>query len=160
MGRLCRNTQKNKPIGRVRVMGARSTVHAMEGNCLSREKGMNAESEIISVRRLRSTHTSLESWGRLPPNSRTLGQSMGDDASRFGLRRVGELSETTRLHRIRERIGRGIVWQAAYRVLADPERLAALLCNSPKPRLTEPGGFLSRALQSHSSGSATAATLS
>jgi len=62
---------------------------------------MNEDDEIFSVRRLRSTHTSPES-----------GDSMSDDASRLGLRLVGELSETTS-HRTRKKIGRGIVWQAA-----------------------------------------------
>ena len=52
--------------------------------------------------------------------------SMSDDASRLGLRLVGELSETTCSHRIRKRIRRGIVWQAAYGVrLTHLEGLAA-----------------------------------
>jgi hypothetical protein len=40
--------------------------------------------------------------------------SMSDDANRLGLRLAGEPSETGCSQRIRNRIRRGIVWQAAY----------------------------------------------
>lgn len=93
---------------------------------------MNEDDEIICVRRLRSTHTSLESWDlgndceRLLPNVRLLKHSMSDDAGRFGLRLVEELSETTCSQRARKRISRGIVWHAAYSSqLTHPESLAA-----------------------------------
>jgi hypothetical protein len=85
---------------------------------------MDEEDEIISVRRLRSTHTSLESWEL--SNARPLNHPMSDDARRFGLRLVGEISETTCSPRARKRIWRGIVWQAAYGApLTHPERAAA-----------------------------------
>jgi hypothetical protein len=80
---------------------------------------MNEEDEIIPVRRLRSTHPSPEAWDLsndsewLPPKARPPNHSMSDDASRFGLRLVAKLSETTCSHRTRKRIRRGIVWQAA-----------------------------------------------
>ncbi len=80
---------------------------------------MNEEDEFISVRRLRSTRTSLET-----PKARPVNHSMSDDAS-LGLRLVEEISETTCSHRARKRIRRGIVWQAAYDVrLIHPEGLA------------------------------------
>jgi hypothetical protein len=92
---------------------------------------MNEEDEFISVRRLRSTRTSLESWDlsndceRLAAKARPVKHSMSDDAS-LGLRLVGDLSETTCSHRIRKRIRRGIVWQVANGVpLTHPEGLAA-----------------------------------
>ena len=88
---------------------------------------MNEEDEFISVRRLRSTHTSLESWDRerLPPKGRPVKHSMSDEAG-LGLRLVGEPCETTCSHRPRKRIRRGIVWQAAYSAqLTHPEGLAA-----------------------------------
>ncbi len=87
---------------------------------------MNEEDEFISVRRLRSTQTSLESWDRerLPPKGRPVKRSMSDETS-LGLRLVGELSETTCSQRIRKKIRRGIVWQAAYSAqLTHPEGLA------------------------------------
>ena len=78
---------------------------------------MNDADEIISVRRLRSTRTSVESWDpeRLAANARPVKHSMSDEAS-LGLRPVGEPSETTCSHRIRKRIRRDIVWQVAYGV--------------------------------------------
>ena len=79
---------------------------------------MNEEDEFISVRRLRSTRTSLET-----PKARPVNHSMSDDA-RLGLRLVGELSETTCLHRPRKGIRRGIVWQVAYGAQLTPEGLA------------------------------------
>ena len=54
---------------------------------------MNEEDEFISVRRLRSTHTSLET---------SVKHSMNDEAS-LGLRPVGEPSETTPSHRPRKK---------------------------------------------------------
>ena len=132
MCRSCRNTEKDKPVGRVRVLGTRSTLRPSEVKCLSRERALNEEDDIFSVRRSRSTHTSLESSDlagdceRLPQNSRRLKHSMSDEAGRLGLRLVEELSETTCSHRTRKRIRRGIVWQAAYSVLlTHPEGLAA-----------------------------------
>ena len=44
------------------------------------------------------------------------GRSMSEDGGTFGLRLVGEPSETTCSHRPRKRIRPGIVWQAAYGV--------------------------------------------
>jgi len=94
---------------------------------------VNEEDEIISVRRLRSTHTSLESrvlsngCSRLPPKARPPNHSMGDDSSRFGLRLVGELPETITSHPARNKIRRGIVWQAAYSLqLTHSDGLAGL----------------------------------
>jgi len=93
---------------------------------------MNEEDEVVSVRRLRSNHTSLESWDlsngceRLPPKARLLKHLMSDDAARLELRLVGEFSETTCSHRIRKRIRQGIVWQAADGApLTQPESLPA-----------------------------------
>ncbi len=81
---------------------------------------MNEEDEFISVRRLHSTRTSLET-----PKARPVKHSMSDEAS-LGLRLVGEPCETTCSHRPRKRIRRGIVWQAAYGApLTRPEGLAA-----------------------------------
>src|SRR5271165_4636227 len=131
MCRSCRNTKKDEPIGRVRVVGTRSTLHTSEVNCLSRERAMNEEDEFISVRRSRSTRTSLESWDlsndceRLAAKARPLNHSMSDGAGRFGLRLVEELSETACSQRTRKRIRRGIVWQVAYSARLTPEGLAA-----------------------------------
>ena len=80
---------------------------------------MNEEDEFISVRRLRSTRTSLKT-----PKARPVEHAMNDEAS-LGLRPVGEPSETTCSHRIRKRIRRGIVWQVAYGAPLTPEGLAA-----------------------------------
>jgi len=52
------------------------------------------------------------------------GRSMSDDASRVGLRLVGEITETTCSHQPRKRIRRGIVWQVAYGAPLTPEGLA------------------------------------
>lgn len=97
---------------------------------------MNEEDEIISVRRSRSTRTSLATWDlpgdceRLAAKARPVKHSMSDEAS-LGLRLVGEPSETTCAHRPRKRIRRGIVWQAAYGAqLTHPEGLAASPQNS------------------------------
>ena len=64
---------------------------------------------------IRARHPQASDCGRLLPQSRPPNHSMSDDASRFGLRLVGELSETCS-HRTQKRIGRGIVWQVPYRV--------------------------------------------
>jgi hypothetical protein len=92
---------------------------------------MNVKDEINSVRRLRSTHTSLESWDlsndyeRLPPKARPLNHSMSDGVSRFELRLVEESSETTCSPWVRKKVWRGIVWYAAYGArLTHPERSA------------------------------------
>ena len=91
---------------------------------------MNEEDEFISVRRLRCTRTSLETWDlaadrdRLAAKARPVKHSMSDEAS-LGLRPVGEPSETTCSHRPRKRIRRGIVWQVAYSARLTPEGLAA-----------------------------------
>ena len=76
---------------------------------------MNEEDEFISVRRLRSTRTSLET---------SVKHSMNDEAS-LGLRPVGEPSETTPSHRPRKKLRRGIVWQVACSAPPTPEGLAA-----------------------------------
>jgi hypothetical protein len=98
---------------------------------------MKEDDEINSVRRLRCTHTALESrdlsndFERLPPQARPVNHSMSEDASRFGLRLVGEISEATRLHPTRKRIKRGIVWHVAYSVwLTHPAGLAVCLQSS------------------------------
>jgi hypothetical protein len=81
---------------------------------------MNEDDEFISVRRLRTTRTSLETSKAQPVE-----HSMRDEAS-LGLRLVEELSEKTPSHRARKKIRRGIVWQTAYSVLlTHPEGLAA-----------------------------------
>ena len=97
---------------------------------------MNEEDEIISARRFRSMHTSLESWDLsnesepLPPKTRALKHPMSDDANRCGLR-LAELFETTYSHTIRKRIRHGIVWQVVYSVrLTHPEGLAAFAPSS------------------------------
>jgi hypothetical protein len=57
--------------------------------------------------------------------------AMNYDASRLGLRPVGEICETTCSHRTRKRIKRGIVWQVAYGIrVMHPEGLAASLQSS------------------------------
>jgi hypothetical protein len=76
---------------------------------------MNEEDEFISVRRLRSTPTSLE---------RSVKHSKSDEAS-LGLRHVGELPETSCSHPTRKRIRRGIVWQVAYSARLMAEGVAA-----------------------------------
>jgi hypothetical protein len=79
------------------------------------EGALNEEDEITFVRRLRSTHTSLEIVGIGPITAngyrRKRDRPIGEDASqcvRASL--MGELSETTRSHRARNRIRRGVVW--------------------------------------------------
>ena len=76
---------------------------------------MNDEDEFISVRRLRSTRTSLDT---------SVKHSMNDEAS-LELRPVGEPFEMPSSHRPRKKIRRGIVWQAAYCAPPTPEGLAA-----------------------------------
>ena len=76
---------------------------------------MNEEDEFISVRRLRSTRTSLET---------SVKHSMNDEAS-LGLRPVGEPAEMPPPHRPRKKLRRGIVWQVAYGAPPTPEGLAA-----------------------------------
>lgn len=93
---------------------------------------MNDEDEIISARRLRSPRISAESCdlsdacNPVPPKARALHHAMSNDAGRFDLRLVEEVSEATCSHRARKGIRRGIVWRAAYSVLLmHPEGSAA-----------------------------------
>ena len=52
--------------------------------------------------------------------------SVRDYANRFGVRLEVQPSETSYSHRIRDRIRRGIVWQAAYRVwLTHPDSVVS-----------------------------------
>jgi hypothetical protein len=64
---------------------------------------------------IRARHPQDSDCRSLPPQSRPPNHSMSDDASRFGLRLVGELSATCS-HRTHKRIERGIVWQAVSRL--------------------------------------------
>ena len=116
MCRSCRNTQKEQPIGRVRVAGVRTTLHTSEGDCLSREKAMNEQDESIwadgsSRKLLICTQTHVDCTVQYVYGD---GYSMSDDANRLGLRLAEEPWETSCSQRTRNRIRRSIVWQAAY----------------------------------------------
>ncbi len=77
---------------------------------------MNEDDEIISAES--SSRISLTSAKTHVNCTEPYGfineRPMNNEASRLGLILVGELSETTCSHRVRKRIRRGIVWQAAY----------------------------------------------